>query len=311
MDTECKPITGRRLETVESVIGEKFGRLTVVSPSHVKDQITYVNCKCDCGKEVVRNLYYIRSLRRFIPTCSVSCPLIEKQPHELRKKRVEDYIGREFSALTILSFSHVQSGKTFVKCKCKCGRETTKDFYSVQVGTTATCGICSLAERRYTKLAGKVYGDLTVLSYSHTTEWNRNYLNVRCSCGNEFKCDQSKLHTPHYQRCKSCRSMQTVLTGSKRNKDRAEYEKGKVYGLLTVLGFSHGHYRVYYNYRCACGNTVVRNRNQVVKGVYTDCGCASLTKRQLEIQRQEDRYILTDDCLHITEDTHLIDGFSI
>ena len=35
------------------LVGQKFGRLTVVKFSHVRDSRTYWLCKCDCGTEVI------------------------------------------------------------------------------------------------------------------------------------------------------------------------------------------------------------------------------------------------------------------
>lgn len=51
------------MKKVKNLIGQKFGRLTVVEFSHKSGRSHYWKCVCDCGKEVVRNGGTMRRLK--------------------------------------------------------------------------------------------------------------------------------------------------------------------------------------------------------------------------------------------------------
>lgn len=57
-----------------------------------------------------------------------------------------DYTGEKFGRLTVVRFSHAQSGNRYYECLCDCGNWTTASIHSVKSGRWRSCG-CSLKGR--------------------------------------------------------------------------------------------------------------------------------------------------------------------
>lgn len=75
-----------------SIVGKKFGRLTVIEFDHRNDGHDYWLCECDCGnKKVVRRTSLMSG-----NTSSCGC----------LKHKHESLIGRRFGRLTVLKYDH-------------------------------------------------------------------------------------------------------------------------------------------------------------------------------------------------------------
>lgn len=62
-----------------------------------------------------------------------------------------------------------------------------------------------MQHNRYKDLTGMIYGERTVLNYSHKDPVSRNYYwNVVCSCGREDKVAGSRLKNGTANRCVEC-----------------------------------------------------------------------------------------------------------
>lgn len=124
-----------------NIIGEKFGRLTVISidmsetnsNSHKQKYI----CLCDCGnytKVRYNNLIYEHTK---------SCGCLVDESHA---KRIEDLTGRKFGRLTVLGIesSNNKQGVHWL-CKCDCGNFAIVSASHLKNGHTKSCG-CWLKE---------------------------------------------------------------------------------------------------------------------------------------------------------------------
>lgn len=46
---------------IKNIIGNKYGKLTVIEFSHMKGENSYWKCKCECGNEIIRGRSYLTS----------------------------------------------------------------------------------------------------------------------------------------------------------------------------------------------------------------------------------------------------------
>lgn len=112
-------------------------------------------------------------------------------------------------------------------------------------------------------LTGFVFGDMTVLSFSHKDNRNKPYWICRCVCGTEKPVRTDSLKVGRIRSC-GC---------SKEKEDQT----GKRYGLLTVIGFDavkNGQY--YWNVICDCGNVKSVQIGHLKTGNVQSCGCIRL-----------------------------------
>ena len=118
-----------------SIVGKKFGKLTVVDFSH-KDKLGMLHwlCECDCGNTVTVARNNLRSGH----TTSCGCRRSEKP--------VESLINRRFGKLSVIKFDHKdESGRRYWLCECDCGKRTIVRRDCLLSGHTTSCG-CYHAE---------------------------------------------------------------------------------------------------------------------------------------------------------------------
>lgn len=120
-----------------SIIGERFGKLTVLSFDH-RDSFsgTYWLCECDCGEHVI-----VRKdvLRRGDKT-SCGCERCETTRNRL--------IGQRYGRLTVVEYDHerYRPGKIRWICRCDCGNYISVSSGDLSSGHTTSCG-CYRHER--------------------------------------------------------------------------------------------------------------------------------------------------------------------
>ena len=119
----------------ESLIGHKYGRLTVIAdgPS-IKQRSTSI-CVCDCGNPneiIVANKYLKNG-----DTKSCGC-LVKDRCRELQAK---DLTGLQFGRLTVIErIGTADDGHSIWRCKCSCGNETTATSRLLSSGSKQSCG---------------------------------------------------------------------------------------------------------------------------------------------------------------------------
>lgn len=116
-----------------SLLGQRFGKLVVISKSESKNDRGYWHCKCDCGNECDVNTNLLTSGH------TQSCGCLHK---EIQHQRREDLTGIKFGKLTPLYpiISNKGDKQTYWHCKCDCGNECDVQTGHLKDGLTRSCG---------------------------------------------------------------------------------------------------------------------------------------------------------------------------
>lgn len=113
----------------ENLVGQRFGKLTVVSRSAEKGSAGQIlwNCRCDCGGQVITSTGQLNAGYR------KSCGCLSRPPRK-------DWIGETFGSLTVIAYDGKRGGKHYWKCRCTCGSEVSICQSSLKSGHTTSCG---------------------------------------------------------------------------------------------------------------------------------------------------------------------------
>lgn len=136
-----------------SLVGQKFGRLTVIADGPSKNGRSTSICVCDCGKlDVVVSNKYLRNG----DTKSCGC-LVKDRAKELQSK---DFAGKVFGRLTVLErVGTKKDGHSVWKCRCSCGSIVEVASNALTTGNTQSCGCL---KKEQTSLVGQRTGLLNV-----------------------------------------------------------------------------------------------------------------------------------------------------
>lgn len=213
-----------------------------------------------------------------------------------------DYTGKRIGNLIVLRRLE-QNGETVSKwiCKCDCGTICIKDRQGLsEKRKTYSCGCVknkNNGEKRRKDLTGRVFGNLTVLCYSHSDK-KRAVWKCKCACGNEVFIVGKYLLNGE---TKSCGCERVKLGKSKKK----PILYGTRFGKLTVLYEieQRRNKLIYYHCKCDCGNQLDVQANHLRQGDTKSCGCVK-SFPQLEIADffkknnfQFQRQYKFDDCI--------------
>ena len=184
----CVPKPARK--AASSLIGQRFGLLTVVEDSgqRVEGGVILWRCKCDCGSEI------LATRQQLVSGNVTNCGCIPKQ--YASKRQAEDLTGRQFGDLTALRrVENDKRGKVCWLCRCSCGKESVVQASQLKSGKTRSCG-CKRYDTVYNKydLTGQRFGRLTA-SY-HLNKENHaesSFWHCRCDCGKEVDVATTSL----------------------------------------------------------------------------------------------------------------------
>ena len=122
----------------EDLTGQKFGRLTVVSYSHIDDKYNiYWNCACDCGNQIAVRAASLKNGS----SQSCGCMRIEKLS-KIGKDKLLDITNQRFGQLRVIGRDTTQEiqGNTKWICKCDCGNTISVFGNNLKRGHTRSCG---------------------------------------------------------------------------------------------------------------------------------------------------------------------------
>lgn len=191
---------------LNDLIGQKFGKLTVVSRADNKmiggKKRTMWACQCDCGKneKVVVSADYLK--RSPCPSCG--CEATKNRIEKNRKNNV----GEKFGRLTIIDILWDEE-RTKAICECDCGNKYIGIKSDIITGHTKSCG-CLQSEN--TSIAntkdwtGHIsdYG-IEFLYQDYMNEKGQWLWKCRCGvCGNLFTALPAKVNNGHITSC-GCR----------------------------------------------------------------------------------------------------------
>ena len=163
------------MPTTINLLGQKFGRLTVIdfAPSRITpkgSQIKYWKCQCDCGtiKEVCA-----QNLRRHaIQSCGC-------YSHEIKTQIHIDPTGKTFGRLTAIKEIERQGKRRYWFCQCSCGNSKIVTLRNLTSGSTRSCG-CLAKETKSTHNLSKtrlygIYGTMKQRCYNVNSQRYKNY----------------------------------------------------------------------------------------------------------------------------------------
>jgi hypothetical protein len=118
-------------------VGDRFGRLRIVTIFRRFDKVLMANVICDCGNSHVARLSYLKSGH----TKSCGC-LQQELRHRGQTPRVSLEPGLRFGRLVVIQ-THPRfqtRGQTVVDVRCDCGTLLTVILQNLVKGATTSCG---------------------------------------------------------------------------------------------------------------------------------------------------------------------------
>lgn len=113
-----------------NIMGNKYGKLTVIGEAPHIGKRTAWFCKCDCGKIVHVATNHLRNYS----TTSCGCGALNHITAN------EDYTGKRFGRLVVLSQQGTHNGRRMWMCQCDCGNTVTMPTSSLTSQHVRSCG---------------------------------------------------------------------------------------------------------------------------------------------------------------------------
>lgn len=141
----CDNCNPHQMEVKESLVGKRFGRLTVIKrvENHIQpngsSKVMWL-CLCDCGEYVTVQDYHLKSGH------TKSCGCYAKDT--LRQILVKDLTGQRFGKLTVIEKAYIKNGRQYWLCKCDCGRTCIVSSAYLTSNKKISCG-CETSTAEY------------------------------------------------------------------------------------------------------------------------------------------------------------------
>lgn len=158
-------------ERRNAIAGKRFGKIQILSVNEVftekyrkKCHAVYYNCICDCGNFCVKRF----SVLSKSPNRNYNCGCDKSSPG--RRKPLP--IGEKFGRLIILGRDNERSTpfRTYIQCRCDCGKIISTERYGVLHGTTKSCG-CLMRELNSRTMINNIQKSK---KYGASSKWEMN-----------------------------------------------------------------------------------------------------------------------------------------
>lgn len=129
------------------IIGETFGRLTVLSEAEKLKHERRWKLVCECGETIFRVSYQLRSG--------------ESRDCGCERRREPISIGRKFGKLVVIGPPIPHPKRWKVPCRCECGRETSPCQRELLNGNCQSCGRCrklTAAQKQAISVRNRTHG---------------------------------------------------------------------------------------------------------------------------------------------------------
>ena len=199
------------MRSVNNIIGQRFGKLTVVS--YAGD--SYWHCKCDCGNyKDVRGTYLRKGVIR-----SCGCYMKEKAANKDKQgtklyPAKTNLIDKRFGSLRVIADTgkRTDQGKLWL-CKCDCGNTKEVSDFHLRYNMTHSCGC-----RKSQNLIGQKFGHLTVIEKTDKRYHGYVVWKCKCDCGNIKEVSSHNLaYNKGITSCGCMNSQRTKENMSKHN----------------------------------------------------------------------------------------------
>ena len=179
------------------LIGQVFGRLTVLEDVGRGGGGVLWKCLCDCGNTVEVKSYSLQS------SVTKSCGCLHKERASETSKI--DLTGRIFGRLTVLEdVGRTKRQQVIWRCLCECGNFVDVISSNLQRGHTQSCGCYNkerASETQYKNLVGQKLGRLTVLEDVGRTKHGGVIWKCLCECGNIVEVVAGNLQSGTTKSC--------------------------------------------------------------------------------------------------------------
>ena len=173
-----------------SLLGSRFGHLTVLREWYDPKKGCMCLCQCDCGQQ--KTVY--RSNLRKGKTKSCGCLMAENQ------HRYKDITGKVFGQLTALQpTAQRMDGSVVWTCRCACGKLSQVSIRNLERGFTKSCGCLQKTRREPPSIANRRFGRLVALSVDPQGDGKR-WL-CQCDCGTLCSVCRKRLLSGHTRSC--------------------------------------------------------------------------------------------------------------
>jgi len=175
MRTEGKEVAKnpcKRGSIKEDLIGQRFGRLIVISTAPSKNKRVMWHCKCDCGNE---KMTFAKTLKNGNST-SCGCKQKETLAAYYRRKTL---VGNVYGRLVVKS-EYFKDQRRWCVCDCSCGQTKNIIANNLVSKNTISCG-CAWDDSQEKKIRYKSIDD------SHAVF--RPMINNSCSVAKSKKLD--------------------------------------------------------------------------------------------------------------------------
>lgn len=130
-------------KSIKNILGERYGRLTVINMSDergLKGQVKW-DCLCDCGNISTVIGSSLRANR------TKSCGCLQKDATRKRSALLnESSLGKRYGKLKVVEVEYVQdTSRAYAICLCDCGNKARVRLDGVKNGHTISCG-CYITE---------------------------------------------------------------------------------------------------------------------------------------------------------------------
>ena len=190
-----------------NLIGQKFGKLTVLAQAPNQGKLTAWECKCECGEKCIATTKRLRNGTK------KSCGCLGRVHNDI-------IIGEKINLLTPLY--KIKKGRyIYWVCECDCGNITEVADGNLKAGAVKSCGCLRRAPSSHRlDLSGQKFGYLTAIEIDENkSEDNRLYWKCICDCGNITSILRENLTAP--SRFPSC-GCQTASRGEKKIQELLE-----------------------------------------------------------------------------------------
>lgn len=137
----------------DELIGKKFGKLTIISFSHIKNNKNgsnraVFNCECDFGHSIKLVGSEVKAGHA---QCCGKC-----YNENVSNGQIVNMVGKVFERLTVIEFSHIYRPRTnhataYWKCQCICGNYKIVSGKNLRKGNVRSCGCLAAELRKSTK----------------------------------------------------------------------------------------------------------------------------------------------------------------
>lgn len=194
------------------LVGQRFGKLEVISYAYTNGGRAFWNCVCDCGNTSIVCTASLRSGNT--TSCGCRKKEVAKENIKGQRKKPIPMIGRRFGRLLVLEQTENIGNCSAYRCRCDCRNEIIVRGESLRSGNTKSCGCFAREIRkeigRQSKgrvspnavdLTGERFGRLFVFERADKTAGGKQRWRCLCDCGKETFVTTGHLKSGHSSSC--------------------------------------------------------------------------------------------------------------